>query len=91
MKNPPPKHSQQRSSVCSFASLERVDIMKFSELVRLLERNGFHLVKERGSIRFYGKTGHMKLIRVDFHGTKEVPAGTCYSILRAAGLSGGGR
>ena len=27
--------------------------MKFSELVRLLERNGFELVKEKGSIRYY--------------------------------------
>ena len=29
--------------------------MKFSELVRLLEKNGFRLVKEKGSIRSYAK------------------------------------
>ena len=28
--------------------------MKFSELVRLLERNGFRIIKEKGSIRYYG-------------------------------------
>jgi predicted RNA binding protein YcfA (HicA-like mRNA interferase family) len=39
--------------------------MKFSELVRLLEKNGFRLVKEKGSIRYYGKPGHDRLIRVD--------------------------
>jgi predicted RNA binding protein YcfA (HicA-like mRNA interferase family) len=60
--------------------------MKFSELVRLLEREGFSLVKEKGSIRYYTKAGHLNLIRVDFHGAKEVPTGTCHAILKAAGL-----
>jgi predicted RNA binding protein YcfA (HicA-like mRNA interferase family) len=60
--------------------------MKFSELVRLLTQNGFVIVKEKGSIRYYGKTGWPNLIRVDYHGSKEVPSGTCNSILKAAGL-----
>lgn len=60
--------------------------MKFSELVRLLEKNGFHLLKEKGSIRYYGKPGCERLIRVDFHGAKEVPKGTCHAILKAAGI-----
>jgi predicted RNA binding protein YcfA (HicA-like mRNA interferase family) len=53
--------------------------MKFSELVRLLEQEGFRLVKEKGSIRYYAKAGHP-------HGAKEVPTGTCHAILKAAGL-----
>ena len=60
--------------------------MKFSELVRLLEENGFRLVKEKGSIRYYGKSGWRTLIRVDYHGAKEVPAGTCHAILKSAGI-----
>jgi len=60
--------------------------MKFSELVRILERNGFELVKGKGSIRYYGKSGWTRLIRVDFHGSREVPSGTCHAILKAAGL-----
>jgi predicted RNA binding protein YcfA (HicA-like mRNA interferase family) len=60
--------------------------MKFSELVRLLERNGFILVREKGSVRYYNKPGLDKLIRVDYHGSKEVPTGTCNAILKAAGL-----
>ena len=64
--------------------------MTFSELIRLLERNGFRLVKERGSIRYYGKPGHDKLIRVDYHGSKEIPTGTCHAILKAAGIREGG-
>ena len=60
--------------------------MKFSELVKVLEKNGFKIVKEKGSVRYYGKDGWDKLIRVDYHGSKEIPTGTCYAILKAAGI-----
>lgn len=60
--------------------------MKFTELIRLLENNGFRLIKEKGSIRYYARAGHDKLIRVDFHGAKEIPTGTCHAILKAAGI-----
>jgi predicted RNA binding protein YcfA (HicA-like mRNA interferase family) len=60
--------------------------MKFSELVHLLEANGFKIVKEKGSIRYYGRMGWPRLIRVDYHGSREIPTGTCHSILKAAGL-----
>jgi len=62
--------------------------MKFSELVRLLRRNGFKLVRQKGSIRYYSKSGLDKLIRVDYHGSKEIPTGTCNAILKTAGLKG---
>jgi predicted RNA binding protein YcfA (HicA-like mRNA interferase family) len=61
--------------------------MKFSELVRLLESNGFSLVKQKGSIRYYAKKGVPNLIRVDYRGAKEVPTGTCHAILKAAGFN----
>jgi len=64
--------------------------VKFSELVRLLERNGFNVVKEKGSVRYYGKEGWNKLIRLDYHGSREIPTGTCDAILKAAGLKGKG-
>jgi predicted RNA binding protein YcfA (HicA-like mRNA interferase family) len=60
--------------------------LKFNELVRILEKNGFKVVKEKGSIRYYGKVGWERLIRVDYHGSKEVPTGTCNAILKAAGV-----
>ena len=60
--------------------------MKFSELVRLLEESEFRIIKEKGSIRYYGKPRWDKLVRVDYHGSKEVPTGTCSAILKAAGL-----
>jgi predicted RNA binding protein YcfA (HicA-like mRNA interferase family) len=64
--------------------------MKFSELIRLLEKNGFQLIKEKGSVRYYGKEGINSLIRVDYHGSREIPSGTCDAILKAAGLKGKG-
>lgn len=60
--------------------------IRFNELVRLLEQEGFRIVKEKGSVRYYAKVGWPRLIRVDYHGAKEIPAGTCHSILKAAGL-----
>ena len=60
--------------------------MKFSELVRLLEKNGFRLVKEKGSIRHYAKHGCENVVRTDYHGAKVIPIGTCRSILKAPGI-----
>jgi predicted RNA binding protein YcfA (HicA-like mRNA interferase family) len=60
--------------------------LRFSELIRLLEENGFTLVKEKGSIRYYRRDDWPNLIRVDYHGSREVPTGTCHSILKAAGI-----
>ena len=60
--------------------------MKFSELVKLLEQNGFRIIKEKGSIRYYGKPDWNNLVRIDYHGAKEVPTGTCHALLKAAGI-----
>jgi len=60
--------------------------LKFSELVKLLAQDGFKIIKEKGSIRYYGKPGWDRLIRIDYHGAKEVPTGTCHAILKAAGI-----
>lgn len=62
------------------------NLVKFNELVRLLGENGFKIVKQKGSIRYYGKLGWKRLIRVDYHGAKEVPTGTCHTVLKAAGI-----
>jgi predicted RNA binding protein YcfA (HicA-like mRNA interferase family) len=60
--------------------------VKFSELVRELEANGFSIARQKGSVRYYFKEGWPRLIRVDYHGSKEVPNGTCRAILKAAGI-----
>jgi len=60
--------------------------VKFSELAKLLEEHDFRIIKQKGSIRYYGKPGWDRLIRVDYHGAKEVPTGTCHAILKSAGI-----
>lgn len=62
--------------------------MKFSELVKLLKENGFKMIKEKGSVRYYAKDGRDMIVRIDYHGSKEVPRGTCSAILKAAGIKG---
>ena len=63
--------------------------MTFNELVRLLEEAGYRLVREKGSVRYYGKPDVIALIRIDYHGSREVPGGTRDAILKAAGLRRG--
>jgi hypothetical protein len=36
-----------------------------------------------------GKAGVPRLVRIDYHGAKEVPTGTCQAVLKAAGLKAG--
>ena len=72
----------------SFVNIRGGATLRFNELVRLLEQNGFRVIREKGSIRYYAKADVDRLIRVDYHGAKEIPTGTCNAILKAAGLKG---
>lgn len=49
------------------------------------------LLREKGSIRYYFKQGETKLIRIDYHGSREIQGGTCDAILKAAGLKKKGK
>ena len=60
--------------------------MSFSEVVRLLKANGFQLLREKGSVRYYGRQGWPHLVRVDNHGSRQVSTGTLHAILKAAGI-----
>ena len=59
--------------------------MKSSELNRIAVRAGWtFLYQDKSSHRFYEKEG--KIVCIPFHGSKEVPTGTCNKILKALGL-----
>ena len=82
--------SRRRNEVS--VSLPHADLhegrsVTFNELVRLLRANGFAVVRQKGSVRYYGKPGWPRLVRVDYHGNRQVPTGTCHVILKAAGIS----
>jgi len=44
---------------------------------------------EEAALPTAGRHGVDRLIRVDYHGSKEVPTGTCHAILKAAGVKPG--
>jgi predicted RNA binding protein YcfA (HicA-like mRNA interferase family) len=55
--------------------------MKSSELVRVAKQYGWALAEQDGtSHRAYEKNG--KRVIIPFHGSKEVPTGTCSKILK---------
>lgn len=60
--------------------------MKFSELQRKLEKNGWYMERsKKHHIYVHPEKPGIK-IPVGKHGAKEVPAGTLRSILKEAGL-----
>jgi predicted RNA binding protein YcfA (HicA-like mRNA interferase family) len=56
------------------------------ELCRLLERNGWYLVRVHGSHHLYHKLGDPVLISVPVHGNKPLKKGTLNAILQKAEL-----
>jgi len=55
--------------------------MKSSELIRIAQRYGWKLSNQDGtSHREYRKDGNS--IVIPFHGSKEVPTGTCNKLLK---------
>jgi predicted RNA binding protein YcfA (HicA-like mRNA interferase family) len=55
--------------------------MKSSELIRIAIRSGWTLSgQDSTSHRAYEKNG--KILIIPFHGSKEVPTGTCSKILK---------
>jgi len=56
------------------------------ELLRLLEANGWHVVRQRGSHAICRHRERAGQLTVPTHRGKEVPTGTLNAILKAAGL-----
>lgn len=57
------------------------------ELVRLLERHGWALLRIHGSHHIYGKPGVNVRIPVPIHGSKALRVGLLSHFLKMAGLS----
>ena len=58
-------------------------VLKPEQVIKGLEGNGFHFVKQRGSHRKYKKDGRTVIIPMHY----EVAKGTLISILEQAGLT----
>jgi len=56
------------------------------DFCRLLERNGWYLVRVHGSHHLYNKPGNPVLISVPVHGNKPLKKGTLTALLQKAEL-----
>jgi predicted RNA binding protein YcfA (HicA-like mRNA interferase family) len=57
------------------------------ELARVVEREGWTLLRINGSHHIYGKTGSIVRLSIPIHANKPLKIGLLRSLLKAAGLS----
>ena len=60
--------------------------MKFREITKLIEQNGWYLVRQVGSHRQYKHPTRAGRVTIAGQSGKDVPEGTLKSILKQAGL-----
>ena len=60
--------------------------MKCDKRLKLLSKNGWKEVRQKGSHKILRKEGEERIIVMPYHRGKEVPTGTANSILKQAGL-----
>ncbi|MBW4509961.1 MAG: type II toxin-antitoxin system HicA family toxin [Scytonematopsis contorta HA4267-MV1] len=60
--------------------------MSGKELAKLLERNGWVLLRVKGSHHVYVKSGNPSKISVPIHGNKDLKIGLLRNLLKTAGL-----
>jgi len=56
------------------------------ELIRILERHGWVLLRIQGSHQIYGKTGSIVRLSVPVHGNQPLKIGLLRHLLKSAGL-----
>jgi predicted RNA binding protein YcfA (HicA-like mRNA interferase family) len=62
--------------------------VKYREIVRLIEADGWRLSRQRGSHRQYSHPTKPGKVTIAGQPNKDVPKGTAANILRQAGLRG---
>lgn len=55
-------------------------------LIKLLEQSGFVFKRSKGSHHLYFNSTTDKTIVVPIHGSKDLPKGTFYGVLKQAGI-----
>lgn len=56
------------------------------ELGKLLEKNGWKLLRIKGSHHIYGKPGVVVRLSVPVHGNKPIKSGLLHHVMKLAGL-----
>lgn len=65
---------------------DRIPRLTSSEIIRILRRNGFTLVSQRGSHQKWRNTNTGKQVIVPYHKSKQLPLGTIRSIIDGSGI-----
>lgn len=60
--------------------------MKIREVVKLIEKDGWYLVRTKGSHRQYRHSSKKGLVTISGHVTADIAKGTLNSVLKQAGL-----
>jgi predicted RNA binding protein YcfA (HicA-like mRNA interferase family) len=60
--------------------------MKVNEMIRLIEKDGWQFLRQKGSHRIYRHLNKQGTLIIPDHGSKELKKGTEMSIRRMAGL-----
>ncbi|HME00052.1 MAG TPA: type II toxin-antitoxin system HicA family toxin [Terriglobia bacterium] len=60
--------------------------MKVRDVIKLLEHDGWRLVRTTGSHRHYNHPTKSGTVTVPGHPSKDLPPGTLHSVLKQAGL-----
>jgi predicted RNA binding protein YcfA (HicA-like mRNA interferase family) len=60
--------------------------LKTGEVIRILQRNGFILVSQRGSHQKWRNDETVKQVIVPYHQDKQLPLGTLRSIIEGSGI-----
>jgi predicted RNA binding protein YcfA (HicA-like mRNA interferase family) len=60
--------------------------VKYREITRLIEADGWRVSRQRGSHRQYTHPTKPGVVTIAGHGNKDIPKGTAANILRQAGL-----
>lgn len=60
--------------------------MKADDLIKLLEKNGWQFVRQRGSHQIYKHEDYPNIIVVPNHGKKDLGSGLLNKIMKDAGL-----
>ena len=60
--------------------------MKIREAIKLIEEDGWHLARTRGSHRHFKHPNKPGIVTIAGHPSVDIPRGTLNSILKQAGL-----
>lgn len=60
--------------------------MKATDVVKLIEQQGWYEVRQRGSHRIFKHNEHSEIITIPDHGKSDLKLGLLNSILKKAGL-----